>query len=196
MRRLIGTEKTIQEGLENLAKSMDLGNHELIEKTALAKGPQLPEFGVAPLDLAFNKCLNSVPNLVLAINFLFNQNKELEKRMDQVENKAEKLDLKKTDKTDVDERFDQLIRGVDQKTESNSSDLGSKMEELDRRVTELVSGTKRRIGEVEVATLWRIQDCEELVKSRATEKYVQDALRNLEESMRDEVWPLICFRDS
>jgi len=36
-------------------------------------------------------------------------------------------------------------------------------------------------------TVWRIKDCEELLRARVSDKYVNDALRSLEEKLQKQI---------
>lgn len=36
-------------------------------------------------------------------------------------------------------------------------------------------------------TVWRIKDCEELLRSRVSDKYVNDALRSLEDKLQKQI---------
>lgn len=45
----------------------------------------------------------------------------------------------------------------------------------------------RKIDELEKHTTWRIKDCEDLLKTRINDKYVDDAIRLLEERLMKEV---------
>ena len=46
---------------------------------------------------------------------------------------------------------------------------------------------EEKLVEVEKQTLWRIKDCEDLLKSRVNDIYVNDAVRKLEEKLKNEV---------
>ena len=46
---------------------------------------------------------------------------------------------------------------------------------------------EKKVGDVEVNTLWKIRDCENLLKTRVNEKFVWDALASLENKMKSEL---------
>jgi hypothetical protein len=50
-----------------------------------------------------------------------------------------------------------------------------------------VEDLQNKFADLEKSTLWRIRDCEELLKIRVNEKYVNDALAKLEERLNYEV---------
>jgi hypothetical protein len=41
----------------------------------------------------------------------------------------------------------------------------------------------KNVDDIKSETLWRIKDCEELLRSRVSDKYVNDALRSLDEKI-------------
>ena len=41
----------------------------------------------------------------------------------------------------------------------------------------------KRVDDIHSETVWRIKDCEELLRVRVSDKYVNDALRSLEEKI-------------
>jgi hypothetical protein len=42
---------------------------------------------------------------------------------------------------------------------------------------------EKKVNDVEAETRWRIKDCEELLKSRVSDKYVNDAIKALDEKI-------------
>ncbi len=50
-------------------------------------------------------------------------------------------------------------------------------------MNDAVTNFGKKTDDIESETLWRIKDCEELLKSRVSDKYVNDALRSVEEKI-------------
>jgi len=50
-------------------------------------------------------------------------------------------------------------------------------------LNDAVTNFGKKTDDIESETLWRIKDCEELLKSRVSDKYVNDALRSVEEKI-------------
>ena len=44
----------------------------------------------------------------------------------------------------------------------------------------------KKVSELEVNTLWKIRDCENLLKTRVNEKFVWDAINTLEQKLKKE----------
>lgn len=186
-KRLTATEKTIITGLEGISRFLELKDPELQAKMSIVTPTPLQEVGLPALDLAINKTANKVPAVVNAVTWLFNQNSSFEKRLQELEAQTRKLDAEKADKELVDQKFEDLMAGIDKRFEALGQNMNERFEEMQKSMKESVETTITRMGEVEVATLWRIQDCEELLKSRTSEKYVKEALKDLEERLRAEV---------
>ena len=59
---------------------------------------------------------------------------------------------------------------------------------MGNKVTEKVDAVQGKLLEVEKHTLWRIKDCEDLLKSRINDTYVDDSMKKLEEKLKIEVF--------
>jgi hypothetical protein len=46
-----------------------------------------------------------------------------------------------------------------------------------------VTNFGKNVDDIKSETLWRIKDCEELLRSRVSDKYVNDALKSLDEKI-------------
>lgn len=60
----------------------------------------------------------------------------------------------------------------------------TKAEEIERKVRETLGSWEEKLRETEKNTLWRIQDCEELLKKRVNDELLDSSLRSLEEKLR------------
>ena len=58
---------------------------------------------------------------------------------------------------------------------------------MGNKVTEKVDAVQGKLLEVEKHTLWRIKDCEDLLKSRINDTYVNDSINKLEEKLKIEM---------
>ena len=54
-------------------------------------------------------------------------------------------------------------------------------------LNEAVTQFGKRVDDIKSETLWRIKDCEELLRSRVSDKYVNDAIKSLEEKIQRSV---------
>lgn len=51
-------------------------------------------------------------------------------------------------------------------------------------LNEAVTQFGKRVDDSKSETLWRIKDCEELLRSRVSDKYVNDAVKSIEEKIQ------------
>lgn len=64
--------------------------------------------------------------------------------------------------------------------------LGNFQENLNKIKTELTDAItffEKKVNDNQSATLWRIKDCEELLRSRVSDKYVNDAVKAVEDKL-------------
>jgi len=71
--------------------------------------------------------------------------------------------------------------------EDNYKSLDDKIKMLEAKLNGRMDGIDRKIDEVEKHTTWRIKDCEDLLRSRINDTYVDDSIRLLEERLTKEV---------
>jgi len=74
------------------------------------------------------------------------------------------------------------------KMDENHKVLEEKIKALEAKLAGRMDGLDRKIDEVEKHTTWRIKDCEDLLRSRINDTYVDDAIRLLEERLSKEVF--------
>ena len=71
--------------------------------------------------------------------------------------------------------------------EENQKVLEDRIKALEDKLSGRMDGLDRKIDELEKHTTWRIKDCEDLLRSRINDTYVDDAIRLLEERLSKEV---------
>jgi hypothetical protein len=73
------------------------------------------------------------------------------------------------------------------------ANLDEKIINLEKRLMGKIGELGTKVSENEKNTIWRIKDCEELLKSRVSDRYVNDAIEKLNETLSLEVKPsFIC----
>jgi len=71
--------------------------------------------------------------------------------------------------------------------------LDAKIKALEDKLQGRMDGLDKKIDEVEKSTTWRIRDCEDLLRSRINDTYVDDSIRLLEERLMKEVFYFIIY---
>ncbi|CAG9315860.1 unnamed protein product [Blepharisma stoltei] len=106
-----------------------------------------------------------------------NINEDLEKKI--TKNEAKSMTKK------VKSKVEKTIR-------EKSEELRKQMLQGDHKLSEKIAEIEKKLSDLELNTLWKIKDCEELLKVRVNEKYVHDAIRGIEDKLRNE---LITFNE-
>ena len=65
--------------------------------------------------------------------------------------------------------------------------MDDRVQTMGNKLTEKVDSVQGKLLEVEKHTLWRIKDCEDLLKSRINDTYVNDSINKLEEKLKIEM---------
>lgn len=157
----------IAEGLFRLVPALDLPSEE-IKKAVRPMIPSLLAESVKnPLDSAINCIANKAVINSKAFLLLFQRNekllgktKKLKKKQKEAEKEVKEVD-KKTEK--IEEKIEELNR---------------KIEENEKTRVQKQLALEKKFNDLESATLWRVKDCEELLKSRINEQFVRDAIKN------------------
>lgn len=56
-----------------------------------------------------------------------------------------------------------------------------------KELTDAMTQFGKKVDDNYSETVWRIKDCEELLRARVSDKYVNDALRSLEEKLQKQI---------
>lgn len=73
------------------------------------------------------------------------------------------------------------------KIATTAQGLDNKIQELEKKMAQRFHETGNKVNELEKNTIWKIKDCEDLLKSRVSERYVADAIEKVTESLQSEV---------
>jgi hypothetical protein len=65
--------------------------------------------------------------------------------------------------------------------------LNEKIENLEKKFAGKFNEIGTKVNDIEKNTLWKIKDCEELLKNRVSERYVNDAIEKIQESIQLDV---------
>ena len=67
---------------------------------------------------------------------------------------------------------------------SRTEMIMNNVKEEDDRLSIRINELDKKFAELELKTFWKLKDCEDLLKVRVNEKYVNDAIAGLEEKLR------------
>jgi chromosome segregation ATPase len=100
----------------------------------------------------------------------------LEELRVKVEDRATHSEVKKTVK--------KAKAKVETEVKRRCGELEQLLRDIEGKLLERFSGLEKKFAELELNTLWKLKDCEELLKVRVNEKYVWDAIKSLEDKLR------------
>lgn len=130
-------------------------------------------------DDSINKLANKIALLTHGSTFFYkkmaaldNKQKDIENKMN---NKLEEKDYKRKSKKfkeKIKNDFDELKNGT-----------VKKLMEMESKFAGEIANFEEMTREVERKTLWKIQDCEELLKKRINNEYVDFSMKNTEDKL-------------
>lgn len=65
--------------------------------------------------------------------------------------------------------------------------MNERLTAMEKKVFGKVDTLEEKLTEVERNTLWKIKDCEDLLKTRVSERYVDDSIQTMEDRLKGEV---------
>ncbi|KAL4432888.1 hypothetical protein ABPG74_014402 [Tetrahymena malaccensis] len=107
-------------------------------------------------------------------------------RTQQLEAKVAKLEdliSQKVSKDDLKDKHSKLKLAVQNDLSENKTYFEKKIYELEKKLLIQLNTYDDKISDVEKNTLWRIQDCEEIIKKRVTQDYVDNSFSAFQEKI-------------
>ena len=166
-----------------LAKAHKLRNKEFVKAIKIAERVPQEEHVEDVVMQGRNKMANKIDKVCTALDLLYGQNMELFERMENVEQKARDLGRTKADLTLVNEKHDTLVSMIHEKTDEVQKLCFDKINQNYQKTRSEIDALFSRVTECERQTLQRIRDCEELLKKRATQEYVDQEHKNLRDQI-------------
>lgn len=136
-----------------------------------------------------NKIFNKLTCLGYAVSHNYKESENYPTRFTKIE---ETLDNKADDKK-IKEKRKKMKAKVYSTIEETKKSLENKILQLDLKMIEKFGMMKEENDKVEKKTLWKIQECEEMLKARVTEDFVNDSIKLMDERIKREVSYLIIY---
>ena len=71
-----------------------------------------------------------------------------------------------------------------------SKEVDKRLADFEKKINNKVQPLDKKLGEVEQETLWKIKDCENLLKTRVNTQFVMDAMKSAEDKIIREVYTI------
>lgn len=142
--------------------------------------------GKAKNEKTGNEIDDSINRLCNKINILGHSSTFLFKKMNGVEEKTKDLEAKIMEKMNAND-YKRKSKKFKNKILSDFDELkkseDKRIFEMDKKFGTQIASFEEMVREVEKKTVWRIQDCEELLRKRINDEYVDFTVRNTEEKL-------------
>ena len=131
------------------------------------------------LDDSINKLCNKINILGHSSTFLYKKINVVEEKTKEVESKI----LEKMNTNDYKTKSKKFKKKILDDFEENKKSNDKRIFEMDKKFGAQIAQFEELVREVEKKTVWRIQDCEELLRKRINDEYVDFTVRNSEEKL-------------
>jgi hypothetical protein len=190
--------KSIQILTEEITKKVSFPDgYEMLETIALS----IPtEFGgKKPRSSLWKEGIHAAN---LGIQGICDKIKDLDDFKKETAKKIEKIDGLLNSKLSMDKFNQEKIALQDKIEEKVSKDtfknkissVEEEIRQIEQALNAKISEQEKKMADLEVNTLWKIRDCENLLKTRVNEKFVWDALSSLEVKLKKDSESLIASK--
>jgi len=144
------------------------------------------QMGKAKSEKTSNEIDDSINKLCNKINILGHSSTFLFKKINGLEEKTKELEAKTMEKMNTNDykrkskKFKTKILNDFEELKKNDE---KRFFEMDKKFGSQIAQFEEMVREVEKKTVWRIQDCEELLRKRINDEYVDFTVKNSEEKL-------------
>lgn len=172
-------DKKLMDSIILLAETLNVYDNDL-QKALVA---QTPKPRNEKTGNEFEDGLNRLSNKAMLLShspaFLYKRLVTCEEKIKSLETKTDaKLDTK-----NYKEKSKKLKKKVFEDVEDGKKTCAVKVQQVEAMVSTQLAQWEELLREVERKTVWRIQDCEELLRKRINDEYVDLSVRNSEEKL-------------
>ena len=118
--------------------------------------------------------------------FEVNTKNEIADMKDQIKNMYTKEQVKK--------KIKKACSKTKKKCSEKTKELKHHVDTVDTQLDNKITSLEKRFQELEVNTVWKLKDCQDLLKTRVNEQFVWDAIKTIEENSKKQT-TLICQRE-
>ena len=97
-------------------------------------------------------------------------------------------------KDEVKHKIKKACKKTKKKCNSKTKDLKKHSDTKDAALDAKIAALEKRFEDLEINTVWKLKDCQDLLKTRVNEQFVWDAIKTIEEKNKKDV-ALICKRE-
>jgi hypothetical protein len=176
-------ERELGECLGTVQNAMSLYNDEFVEVLEIPDNVKYSENTGRKLTDNTNKLANKVLQLGHACNYLYlrtstdseNYNKFVNTVTTELSNRVN-LDRYESEYKTMMDNYNSVFK-------KHFEEINGKLSDLDSRANERLIEQGAQIGKLEKNTIWKITECENLLKNRASKQFVGDSVDQLEDKL-------------
>jgi hypothetical protein len=171
--------------LEKLGKHVEVKNNTFhdIMSSWLEKEPSSTDEPKTKVSSAVNSIRQVLGGICSANENLFDTNDQNLVRIEMLEKKLLMLEERKQDRNDSKEDKFEIKKELRGEINGSIDRIDEKMSVIEKEVESKMNQTLQRIGELQKETIWKIKDCEENIKIRPTDSFVQTCINQLQETL-------------
>lgn len=158
--------------LEGLGHLGELSNQKLEAIMSSARENKANEAYEGKAGNSIKALKGTLHGLYYANDSLFQSNEAVLTKTEEMLKRLRLLEEKKASIDQVEQIKNETLTRCEKDIGNTSNDITEKISLLDKEIDRKINESMARMGEIEKETVWKIKDCEELLKARATEKYV------------------------
>lgn len=177
----------ILDGVHDLGKMNEFKNNTFISHMNSAMENRENESTNTLISNSMKGVKSTLQGLCFANESIFDTTDTLSGQIREINKKLSSLEDKKCDRVAEIDSKRELRKELVNVIENTADRLDNKMTTIDSEIDGKVNDTLQKLAEIQKETLWKIKDCEEMLKTRPTESFVNTSVDQLREGVDEKV---------
>jgi hypothetical protein len=176
-------ERELGECLGTVQNAMSLYNDEFVEVLEIPDNVKYSENTGRKLTDNTNKLANKVLQLGHACNYLYLRNSTDSENYNKFVNTVTTELSNRVNLDRYESEYKTMMDNYNNAFKKHFEEVNTKLSDLDSRANERLIEQGAQIGKLEKNTIWKITECENLLKNRASKQFVGDSVDQLEDKL-------------
>ena len=170
------------DGLINCGQMSEFKNNDFLGLMNSAMENKPNELTTSRIDNSLKGLKSTLQGLCYASENIFEQNTLMKEKMGQIDKRITQIGDQKSDKSDEMDARIAIKKELRDEFGATADRLDEKMTTIEKEVESRMNGTMEKLGEIQKETLWKIKDCERMLKARPTEKYISTSVEQIHDT--------------
>ena len=176
-------ERELGECLGTVQNAMSLYNEEFVEVLEIPDNIKYSENTGRKLTDNTNKLANKVLQLGHACNYLYLRNSTDSENYNKFVNTVTTELSNRVELDRYESEYKNLMENYNNAFKKHFDEVNSKLKDVDARANEKSVEQSAQIGKLEKNTIWKITECENLLKNRASKQFVNDSIEQIDDKL-------------